>query len=166
MDLVILERDGKAIVTNPTTEAVFDAMSAAFKENGLEGPPELALQFYPFGDPETSSNCSLQMMLAFHPTLSTTWIVYYSAPKIRGSARLLAVSDASSEQFERRTCCGTVSEYRRECLISDHVVLRAAIEYFIDQHSMCEALEWIPYDVAVRDVDNSVQLGAAFKTAQ
>jgi hypothetical protein len=151
----VLDRGGEIISADPTTEAVIQAMDVVFAEDGMHGPPELALEFRADSTPGGEPAKRLLMMLAFRSERPAAWLIDYSIPKTPGPTFLLAAGDEHREQFERRACCGVISEYRSECLIYRKSVLRPAIEWFLEHESPCPTLTWINYSEAVRDADNS-----------
>ena len=147
---VSVKRGWNEIKRNPSVDEVILLLSTIQAENGKEGPPDLVLEYQARGKSGQERRCSLVLMLAFHVTRPTLWIVHFVVAKGRGS-RLLANQPTNREEFEIRTCCGVVQKYRVECLIPNPSNIRHAVEWFLEHRSMCPDLPWIEYDDAVRD---------------
>jgi len=157
---VVLERgNGKdsVIGVNPSLQLVMNQMDVIEGENGMGGPPDLVLKYCDYTSSTGKPQAVLYLMLAFHSTQPSCWIVNFSIPKANGQSLLLASSVLSNRHFDRRTCCGVISLYRHDCLINDQALLGKAIAWFVEHHSACPELTWIPYDEAVHDADNRIE---------
>ncbi|MFM8289936.1 MAG: hypothetical protein ACKOGA_24860 [Planctomycetaceae bacterium] len=146
-----LERGGETLSSAPTVEQVLTAMRIARSEDGLEGPPELAIECIRTSGATERVVHRLLLLLAFHTTQSPHWVIHYSLPETRGSSLLLASGTNVTQQFEPRTVCGVPSDYRKDCLIDDSALLFRAISWFLTHHGACPQLTWVPYEEAVND---------------
>ena len=155
--IVRLERGGDILCSSPSADDVVNAMQTAYDENGMEGPPELALEYVGNSSSPETATTRLLLLLAFHPTHSPRWLIHYSIPRVNGSSVLLSSGRTSEMHFERRTVCGVISLYRQECLINDPMLLRKAVTWFLEYHTACPELTWITYDEAVQDADNNAE---------
>jgi len=152
-----LERGDEILISSPTAEDVLNAIQIAYSENGMKGPPELVLNSVKVTPKQELITARLLLLLAFHPTRSPCWLVEYSMPGKKGSSLLLSSGSRSEMAFERRTVCGVISLYREDCLIHELLLLRKAIAWFLETHGNCPEMEWIRYDQAVQDADNTVE---------
>ena len=156
-DKVQLERGGVILSSSPTIDDIVDAMQIAHDENGMEGPPELALECVSSSSSSETTKNELLLLLAFHRNEPPCWLIHYSIPRIKGSSVLLSSGRTSEMPLERRAVCGVISLYRHDCLITDPELPSKAIAWFLGHHSACPELTWIPYDEAVQDADNSIE---------
>ena len=134
----------------PLISQVFSVMKTIEEENGMGGPPELTLNHISIQEGAERSICRLMLLPAFHLTKPLKWIVHFIITKGRGS-QLLAGRVPILDDCEVRTCCGVISQYRVECLLSEDATIRSAVEWFLEHHSPCPHLTWIAYTNAVRD---------------
>ena len=156
-DKVRLERGGEILNGSPTIDDIMSAMQVAYDENGMEGPPELALECVSSSPSSEAPQTHLYMLLAFHRTHPPRWLIHYITPRAVGVSGLLSSGRTSEMQFELRAVCGTISLYRQDCLIHDPVLFRKAIAWFVEHYDACPELAWIPYDEAVHDADNRIE---------
>ena len=126
-DKVRLERGGVILSSCPTIDDIVNAMQIAYDENGIEGPPELALECVSSSSSSEVSQTHLYMLLAFHRTHPPRWLIHYITPRAVGLSGLLSSGRNLEMQFERRTVCGVISLYRQECLINEPMLLRRAV---------------------------------------
>ena len=154
---VQLERGGETLGVSPTTEDVLNAMQIVYHENGMEGPPELALECARIASSSETTQPRLLLLLAFHRTQAPRWLIDYSVPKTKGSSVLLSSGRTSEMQLERRTVCGVISLYRHDCLINEPILIRKAIAWFLEYQSACPELSWMPYSEVVQNADNAIQ---------
>lgn len=152
---LILGRGDDAI-SGPTLRDVLDAMSTVFDDEGRSVAPELVLDYFESAPSVKPVRYSLHLVLALHPKLPTTWVVHYLTSVVGGPALLLSSKAVTQAHFAPRNCCGLISEYRIECLISDTTFVQAAIEWFLEHHARSPQLVWLDDSEAMRDVDNSI----------
>lgn len=157
---VVLERGNgtdRVMRVNPSLQFVIDQTEVVQGEKGMGGPPDLVLKYFDGTSSDQKPQNILYLMLAFHSVQLPGWLVHFSIPRAGEVSFVLASSTPSNTHFVRRTCCGVMSHYRHDCLIGDPVLLRKAIAWFLDHHSACPELTWIPYDEAVQDADNTIE---------
>lgn len=155
---VVLERGNgrdRVMGVNPSLEVVMNLVEVIQSENGMSGPPDLVLKYFDATSTHAKPQSILYLMLAFHTIQRPNWLVNYSVPQVNGTSLILAAKKPFDTNYERRTCCGVISEYRHECMIKDRELLRRAVSWFLEHHGPCPELTWIPYDDAVQDADNT-----------
>ena len=147
---VSMMRGSSIICRSPTTDDVISLMTKMELEDGMKGAPELVLEHAVAGSSGRHRQCDLLLLPAFHVKNPALWIAHFIVARGRGS-KLLSSHSPIREEFEVRTCLGTVMKYRVECLLENSSLIHHAIEWFLEHRSMCPDMIWIEYDDAVRD---------------
>ena len=103
---------------------------------------------------QSEPKSELTLSLAFHRCLPPGWVVTYSRP-IDDVLDFLATSNRDDGRLTRRTWCGDISDFRRQCIHNDPDILKRTISWFLEHYGPCPDFAWIPYEQAILDPDDS-----------
>lgn len=138
---------------DPSPEMVLDEMQKNIEQKTLS-ELELSLLHYDSKTRRGEPKNELTLSLAFHLSLPPGWVVTYSRP-IGDVLDFLATSSRDDGRRTRRTWCGDISDFRRQCIHNDPDTLKRTISWFLEHHEPCPDFAWIPYEEAVLDSDDS-----------
>lgn len=141
------------LACDPTPEIVLEEMQKNIEQKSLS-ELELSLLHYESKTRRGEPKSELTLSLAFHRCLPPGWVVTYSRP-IDDVLDFLATSNRDDARLTRRTWCGDISDFRRQCIHNDPDILRRAISWFLEHYGPCPDFAWIPYEEAVLDLDDS-----------